>query len=74
MYIVFKGMIFRQAGGLKSVIEFPSLGSPGSRFLLFALRHELYLGTETLDPLFQAQAWSFNVSRLVPFLDFCLFG
>ena len=36
-------------------------GSDLSRFVFFTLRHELSLGTKTLDPVLRVTAWSLNV-------------
>ena len=36
-------------------------GSDLSRFVFFTLRHELSLGTRTLDPVLRVTAWSLNV-------------
>ena len=37
-------------------------GSDLSRFVFFSLRHELSLGTRTLDPVLRVTAWSLNVT------------
>ena len=40
-------------------------GSDLSRFVFFTLRHELSLGTRTLDPVLRVTAWSLNATWIM---------